>query len=85
MNKVIKTIEKIYNNLLIQKNKNLYVYKPVPSPIDKIQNTYRWRIVIKCKLNQNAITTINNVLNEFYNEKNKDISLIVDCNPNNMI
>jgi primosomal protein N' len=61
------------------------IYKPVPSPIDKIQNTYRWRIVIKGRLNKRALSTINNVVKPFYNGKNKDVNIIVDSNPNNML
>lgn len=84
-NKVKEASEKIYKILMNKKNENMLVYKPVPSPIDKIQNTYRWRIVIKCRLNKKAIGIINEAINEFEISKNKDISLIVDSNPNNMM
>ena len=83
--KVKKVSEKIYEELLKQNNKNILVYKPVPSPIDKIQNTYRWRIVVKCKLNRNSLNTINNVVRSFYESRIKDVSIIVDSNPNNML
>lgn len=83
--KVKKISEKIYIELKKQNNDNLLIYKPVPSPIDKIQNTYRWRIVIKGKLNKKAVNTINNVIKLFYNSKMKEVSLIVDTNPNNMM
>lgn len=83
--KVQKVSQEIYTKLLNQKNENLMIYKPVPSPIDKIQNTYRWRIVIKGRLNKRALNTINNVVKPFYDGKNKDVTIIVDSNPNNMI
>ncbi len=83
--KVKNVSEKIYKNLLKQKNENLMIYKPVPSPIDRIQNVYRWRIVIKGRLNKRALETINNVVKPFYDGKNKDVTLIVDGNPNSMI
>ncbi|MCI8290716.1 MAG: hypothetical protein HFJ25_00445 [Clostridia bacterium] len=83
--KVQKVSEEIYRGLINQKNENLMIYKPVPSPIDKIQNTYRWRIVIKGRLNKRALSTINNVVKPFYNGKNKDVNIIVDSNPNNML
>ena len=85
MEKVKKVASKIYDDLLEQKNENLLIYKPVPSPVDRIQNVYRWRIVIKGRLNKKALVTINNVINKFYLGKNKDINLIVDTNPNNMM
>jgi len=85
LEKVKKVASKIYDDLLEQKNENLSIYKPVPSPVDRIQNIYRWRIVIKGRLNKKALVTINNVINKFYLGKNKDINLIVDTNPNNMM
>ena len=85
-NKVKNISSQIYNELLKQKDNNLYVYKPVPSPIDKIQNTYRWRIVIKGRLNKKAINTINNALRPIYDEnKQKDVTIVVDSNPNSMM
>lgn len=77
--------EKIYGLLLKNRDENLYIYKPVPSPIDKIQNVYRWRIVIKGRLNKKAVAIISGVLDEFQVERNKSISVVVDSNPNNMM
>ena len=84
-NKVKNISEKIYEGLLKQKNNNLFVYKPVPSPIDKIQNVFRWRIVIKGRLNKMAIATLKRAIEPFYGGKYKDVSIIVDSNPNNMM
>ena len=85
LNNVQRAAEKIYSLLIKNKDDNLYIYKPVPSPIDKIQSVYRWRIVIKGRLNKKAVEIIENVLNEFHAEKNKDVSIVVDSNPNNMM
>ena len=57
------------------------VYEPVPSPIDKIKNNYRWRLIIKGKVNLKLLEKIEKSI---YLE-NKDVSLIVDINPNNMM
>lgn len=43
-------INAIYENLLKTGEKDIQVYSPMPSPINKIKNRYRWRIIIKCKL-----------------------------------
>ena len=85
LEKVKKVAGKIYDDLLKQKNENLFVYKPVPSPVDRIQNVYRWRIIVKGRLNKKALATINNVMKDFYMSRNKDINVIVDTNPNNMM
>ena len=82
--KVKKASERIYKLFIKNKNENMLIYNPVSSPIDKIQNIYRWRIVIKCRLNKKAIEIINKVIDEF-KINNKDVSLIIDSNPNNMM
>lgn len=83
--KVKNVSQKIYEELIKQKNENLLVYKPVPSPIDKIQNTFRWRIIIKGRLNKMAISTIKKAVEPFYGGKNKGVTIIVDSNPNSML
>ena len=85
LEKVKKVAGKIYDDLLKQKNEILFVYKPGPSPVDRIQNVYRWRIIVKGRLNKKALATINNVMKDFYMSRNKDINVIVDTNPNNMM
>ena len=82
--KVKRISKKLYEELLKQKNENLFVYKPVPSPIEKIQNVYRWRIVIKGRLNRKALSINNEALKNVDN-KDKSISIVVDSNPTNMM
>ena len=59
------------------------VLKPVPSPIDRIQNKYRWRIIIKGKITKKLVETINYTLNQIKNPV--DTSISVDINPNSMM
>lgn len=55
----------IYLKKKIQtENLPIILYKPVPSPIDKIKNKYRWRIIIKCKFGDNIINSINEAINK---------------------
>lgn len=85
---VIKTAEKMHKKLkqkIIDEKIGLLLYKPVPAPIDKIKNKYRWRIIIKCLYNEQINNLLNCTLNEMYEEtRNKETSIIVDLNPNNM-
>lgn len=83
---VKKVSNKLYS-VLIKDNSNEYIiYKPVPSPINKIKNKYRWRIIIKCKkFNSKMIDSINYALNETNKLKITDTRIIVDVNPNNMM
>ena len=59
--------------------------KPMPSPIDKIQNRYRWRIIIKGNMTETANDVLNTCLRKFYNSNYKNTRVSVDVNPNNMI
>ena len=64
----------------------MLIYKPVPSPIDKIKNKYRWRIIVKCKFDDSIIKAMNETLEGFYNmKKSESARIIIDLNPNNML
>ena len=77
---------KIYNYLKTNLNgKEFNVLKPMPSPIDKIQNRYRWRIIIKGNMTEAANNVLNTCLRKFYNSNYKNTRVSVDVNPNNMI
>ena len=81
---VQKASEKLYSILEKNNNGNLNIFKPVPAPIDKIKNRYRWRIIAKCKLNNNIIDTINKSLEEYYKCKFKKTKISISTNPSNM-
>ena len=65
--------------------KNVQIFKPVPAPISKIKNRYRWRIIAKCKLNNSIIDVLNKTLDDYYKLKNKNTRITVDVNPNSMM
>ena len=59
---------------------------PMPAPIDKIQNKYRWRIIAKGKVNNDVNIIINKCLKNIYDNSNiKNTKIMVDINPNNML
>lgn len=64
---------------------NVLIYRPVPAPIDKIQNKYRWRMIVKCKINANVLDLIKYSITDEKFTKMKNISIIVDINPNNLM
>ena len=76
--------EKLYKLLEKNNNGSMSIFKPVPAPIDKIKNKYRWRIIAKCNLNNNIINIVNKSLEEYYKYKFKKTKISVDTNPNNM-
>ena len=85
-NKIKKVSNQIYKNLKVNlENKGFKVFMPMPAPIDKIQNRYRWRIIVKGNMTEQVNGTINKELKEIYDQNLRDIRITVDVNPNNMI
>ena len=85
-NEVKKVADNLYKDLNKSQNlNNMMIFKPVPSPINRINNRYRWRIIIKCKFNYKVINLINSSLENCYKSNYKNTSVIVDVNPINML
>ena len=61
------------------------ILRPMPSPIDKIQNKYRWRMILKGNMDDEINSIINETLKQVYDQNIKDIRISVDVNPNNMV
>ena len=72
-------------NKIINEKLQIILYKPVPAPIDKIKNKIRWRIIIKCKFNNEIIEALNTSLKDLNSKKLKDVKTIIDLNPTNMM
>ena len=76
----------VYN--LMKKNLEKYdikVFPAMPSPIDKIQNKLRWRIIAKGKATPEVTIILNKCLQNIYQKYLKYTSIYVDINPNNML
>lgn len=85
-----KEIEKysdyIYNYLNSNLDKRYYsIFKPMPSPIDKIQNKIRWRIIVKGKMTIETNSIFNKCLEEIYEKDLKHTRISVSVNPNSMM
>ena len=84
LNEINKISNIVYKKIDSNKNNDLIIYKPVPSPIDKINNKYRWRIIIKCKLSNKILDIVNSGITDNIISKSKKTRVIVDINPNSM-
>ena len=83
---IIEVSNKVYNYLKNNLDgQDFMVLKPMPSPIDKIQNRFRWRIIIKGNMSLEANTIINDCLQNIYDASYKNTRVTVDVNPNSMI
>ena len=60
------------NKLYEVLHKQFNVYTPVPAPISKINNEYRWRV-------------FHELISVFYNQKDNEVKVSIDVNPNNML
>lgn len=59
---------------------------PSRTPITRIKNKFRWRIIIKCGCEGTLIDVIREISDEFYKKRGKNgIDLAADINPLNMI
>lgn len=83
--KVANNVHEYLKNRVLTENLGIILYKALPSPIDRIKNKYRWRILIKCKFGEDTIELINNVMDKFQNIKAKNTKISIDLNPNNML
>ena len=85
-NEISKLSTYVYNLLKTNlKNYNINVFMPMPAPIDRIKNRYRWRIVAKGKVTSEVNIVINKCLQKVYNSGiSKNTNIIIDINPNNM-
>lgn len=85
-NEVKQIAEKTYQYFRKMFNTEEFnVLKPMPSPIDKIQNRFRWRIIIKGIMTENANEILNEYLQKFYNCTYKNTKVTIEINPNNMM
>ena len=76
----------MYENLKNELDeKQFRIFQPMPAPIDKIQNRYRWRIIIKGNMTEEANLILNQSLKEVYSKNLKTTRITIDVNPNNMM
>lgn len=83
--KVSQQVHRFLKNKIETENIPIILYKPVSSPIDRIKNKFRWRIIIKCKFGENIIDIINDCNKEVFGIKNSSVNMTIDVNPNNML
>ncbi len=69
---VIKQAKRIHSylkNRILSEKIGILLYSPVPAPIDKIKNKYRWRIMIKCLYNEQVNALLQDAFTQNENKK----------------
>ena len=87
-NNVIKSAKFIYTKIkeqIIEQKLPIILYKPVPAPVDKIKNKVRWRLIIKCKFDNQIVDALNLCMKSLNDQNLKDVKTIIDVNPTNMM
>jgi len=74
----------VYNKMKSVQDDNLFIYKPVPAPIDKIKNKYRYRMIVKGKVGSKMLNILQYSIQDKNLDKMKNTSILIDINPNNM-
>ena len=82
---VAKKLHTYLKNRVINEKFGLLLYSPVPSPIDRIKDRYRWRMIIKCKYDKRVNNLLTDSLEEFFKMKTKTARVNIEINPNNML
>ena len=92
--KVVSISKEIYNlikdkiNWLDKDQKNRYLIGPYPAPLEKINNNYRWQILIKSdKSNIDCLKALIKrvcIINE-YKLNTEGIKISIDINPNSIL
>ncbi len=62
----------------------LVKFGPFEAPVYRVENKYRMRMVLKCKLTKRTLLLLSEVLCSFGTETGKNVSLSVDLNPSNL-
>ena len=84
--KIIQASKWIYEYLKKNLDQEQFsVFKPMPAPIDKIQNRIRWRMIIKGNMQSQANEVLNECLRKVYEKQWKNINIAIDVNPNSMV
>lgn len=59
----------------------MVIFGPFEAPVYKVNETYRMRLIIKCKNNQRTRALLSGLLREFSGSSAKKVTLTVDLNP----
>ncbi len=85
-NEIKKVSLEVYKYLMENLNLDEFkVMKPMPSPIDRIQNHIRWRMIVKGNMTADANQVFNNCLKLIYDKNYKNTRVTIDVNPNSMM
>ncbi len=60
------------------------IFGPFEAPVYKVENKYRMRMIVKCRLNKRCRALFSEILTEFTRAAVKGLTLSIDFNPSNL-
>ena len=75
----------VYNKIKSVQADDLMIYQPVPAPVDKIKNKYRWQMIVKGKVNSSILDILKYATQDEMLSKMKNTSILLDINPNTLM
>ncbi|MEY7999560.1 primosomal protein N' [Clostridium sp. Mt-5] len=86
-NILIKNIQNVgvFLRNALGKNDKIKMLGPCPCEISKIKELYRWKIMIKGKINLSMAQNIRKIVYDLLKDVYNDIKVNIDINPNNML
>ena len=80
-----KKLHTYLKDRVVNEKYGLLLYSPVPSPIDKIKDRYRYRMIIKCIYDDKVNNLLSDMLELYNGFNNKTSRVSVEINPYNML
>ena len=62
----------------------IVTFGPFEAPVYRVDNKYRLRMVLKCRINRRSLAMLSDLECAFYSKTNRKISLNIDMNPSNL-
>lgn len=75
---ITKLSQKSFNDI------PLVIFGPFEAPVYKVENKYRLRTVIKCRLNKRTREFFSTLIKDFAKLNNRSVSISIDFNPSNI-
>ena len=82
---VANRVENVIRNELKDYGDRLLVLKALPAPISRIKNKFRWRVIIKCNMDEKLRDKLNDIIQREAGQYEKWCSISSDVNPLSML
>src|SRR5699024_3578877 len=85
LGKVIDVAKRFAEQLEMVLTSESIILGPTPSPLERIKKRYRYQIIIKYRFEKQLQHKISVVKNEFSKELKKDLQILIDINPHQLM